>query len=459
MSFNDRNWRKLLIRIEEESVIPIIGPELLQVKINDLDKPQPLYNLIADELLKRFEISRSKVQGEINLKNVSHAVTAQFGPQDYKDDLYYEIRDIVNSFKFELPKPLLQLAEITHFSMYVSICFVPLMEQALNQSKFSSQPLTKSFTYSSKKEVVDLPDTLNIQEVVLFNLFGTVSSRQDYVVSEEDELEFVHRLQSYSYQPKKLFDAMGSKDLLFLGCNLPDWLMRFFVCCAKGDKLFTHGAPGLVADNNSNQDKNLVHFFNRNKTSVFNVGNSVDFVNELHQRWKEAYPNANQQQGAPKPIEAISDMKPDSIFLSYANEDELIAQKIKNQLEEAGLYVWMDKAKLKPGDDYRDKILRNIEHVAFFIPVLSNNTLSEEKRFFRLEWHKSLEVLQEWPVSHPFIQPLVYDDIDVYSSPSIPKQFTEKHVIFCQRSELVSQDFVANLKARIRQLRRSRLVC
>ena len=50
--------------------------------------------------------------------------------------------------------------------------------------------------------------------------------------NEEDLLEYIYGMTAES-RPNRLFDHLRSMNLLFLGCNYPDWLSRFFIRLLK----------------------------------------------------------------------------------------------------------------------------------------------------------------------------------------------------------------------------------
>ena len=74
------------------------------------------------------------------------------------------------------------------------------------------------------------------------------------------------------------------------------------------------------------------------------------------------------------------------MFLSYASQDAEAALKICEALRAAGIEVWFDKSELRGGDAWDQKIRREIQDCALFIPVISANTAARHEGYFRLEW-------------------------------------------------------------------------
>jgi hypothetical protein len=282
-----------------------------------------------------------------------------------------------------------------------------------------------------------------------------VSSSPDYAVTDDDLLRFNHQLQSKELRPHNLFDLLKNSYLLSLGCNLPDWLARFFFCAAKGDVLFSQlGMGGVMADKTVRHDQELGRFLSRNKTLLYTRGDAVQFTEALHNQWTERFSSSGSksQQPFPEPDDTVLPFPDEALFLSYASEDRAAAMRIKDALENAGLDVWFDQKKLEAGDDYKHKIFRNIENCSFFLPVLSQHTVSMDRRFFRLEWHKALEEQKFRPQEYPFIQPIVIDDTPA-DAPCIPDEFKARHwQTFIDGNP--TEEFVKLTTQRIKELRR-----
>ena len=63
-----------------------------------------------------------------------------------------------------------------------------------------------------------------------------MSASPDYVITEEDTLEFFTSMQAESKRPNVLLDELKSSHLLLIGNTFPDWLTRFFIRIAKSGR-------------------------------------------------------------------------------------------------------------------------------------------------------------------------------------------------------------------------------
>jgi hypothetical protein len=304
--------------------------------------------------------------------------------------------------------------------------------------------------------VEDLPAQAELARPTVFQLLGRLDATGDYGISEEKILEFTHRLQSRDLRPQNLFDALQSKSLLVLGCGFPGWLARFLLRAAKGEQFVSQGARGLVADRTTRQDPGFVMFLERRQTAIYDQGDAVEFVAELHRRWKEKFGDKGPTGTAEEPTvgtQQIPDFTPDSVFLSYASEDRDLALQVKQAFDEMGVDVWFDQSELRSGDDYRLSIEKNIEKCSYFVPLISRNSAVIAKRFFRREWSKAIDEAKDYPPEYPFIQPILLDNTPL-DSPGVPQEFRARHVRKLEALPLLIED----AKKRIRERRLERRV-
>jgi TolB-like protein/Tfp pilus assembly protein PilF len=98
-----------------------------------------------------------------------------------------------------------------------------------------------------------------------------------------------------------------------------------------------------------------------------------------------------------------------AVFLSYASQDALPAQKICEALRAAGIDVFLDQSELRGGDVWDQKIRREIHDCALFIPVISANTASRHEGYFRLEWDLADQRTHMMARNRVFIVPVCLD--------------------------------------------------
>ncbi|MBM3739698.1 MAG: toll/interleukin-1 receptor domain-containing protein [Acidobacteria bacterium] len=183
------------------------------------------------------------------------------------------------------------------------------------------------------------------------------------------------------------------------------------------------GSADYIADQQVSRDPNLVLFVSHfgRSMEIYQEGTAVDFVNELHRRWLERYPEGA---GSSEPVAIAPDMAPGSVFLSYAREDQQAVARIKVALESAGVDVFFDKTRIRVGDAWEPKLRRCVRERSLFVPVISRHSLTNERRYFRMEWNLALEEAQRasFADEDSFLLPVVLDETSAGET-AIPEKF------------------------------------
>jgi hypothetical protein len=448
MAFRDRNWKRLLTEIEQGCVVPIIGPELLRITM--AGREMLLHDYLAGELAKRLEVD---LPGSPTLSEVVWAYRNM--PATDPSEPYYEIWDILKERKLPTPEPLRQLAQIDPLQLFVSTTFDGLMAQALNEVRFGGEQRTIVRAFRKPGPLDDLGRVENAP--VVYHVFGQAGSLPAFVLTEEDMLEFGHLWQDPDHRPPRLRSLLQDKYLAMIGCSFPDWFARFMLCALKHDSLFerTAGRRGVIADEKSRLDQELMLFLSRSNTQIYSEGGGTQFVRELNERWRDHVlksSSAPNQNVAAEPDDDSHLFARGSVFISYASEDREAAAKVSSALETAGIDVWYDRKQLESGDAYRSKILRNIEQSSLFVPVISDHVLTTDRRFFRLEWSHAVEESRLRPSGAPFLLPVVIDETDS-KAPYLPAEFTQVQWERLGNGAPI-ENFVSLCKRHIRSLRR-----
>ena len=99
-----------------------------------------------------------------------------------------------------------------------------------------------------------------------------------------------------------------------------------------------------------------------------------------------------------------------AVFLSYASEDALAAQRICEALRAAGIEVWFDQSELRGGDAWDREIRLRIQDCALFVAVISAHTEARTEGYFRREWRMAVERTHDMADDAAFLLPVVIDD-------------------------------------------------
>lgn len=430
-------WDDLLEYIGERRVIPVVGAELLTVP-DGAGGETPLLRVLATRLAERLRVPAEDCTGDDALHQVVSRYVQRGGR---REEVYPRLRTLMKELAPAVPPILRELARIRHFNVFVTTTFDPLLAQALDEERFGGSARTVSLAYAPSHHE-DLPADARRSDIpTVFHLLGRMSASPDYVITEEDTLEFFTSIQSESKRPNVLLDELKSSHLLLLGNTFPDWLARFFIRIAKSGRLSLQREElEIIADRSMARDPKLVLFLKNfsYRTQIFEQGNATDFIRELSSRYRERYPapvagvgDSGSASTSPAtslhPFAAVAagpEMKSGSIFLSYASQDGAAVQKLRDALDAAGLDVWFDQRHLEGGDDFDQQIKRNIRACSLFVPVISAHTQARHEGYFRLEWSLAAERAKLIAETVPFILPVVIDPVTEHDA-LVPERFLQ----------------------------------
>jgi hypothetical protein len=417
-------WEELLAYIEEERVVPIIGPASFTVA-SGLQRVS-LESYVADRLGPRLGLPPDALPSAPSLNDVVSLYLRRSGR---REAVYPRIRDIVREATFAPPKVLRQLAEIRHFNLFVTTAFDHVLEAAINDVRFGGKTGTQTVVYTPNKiQDLEKPPGVGLKRPTVYYLFGRLSALPTFPISDEDLLEFLYALQSESLRPAHLFDELEKNHLLILGGTFSDWVARMFLRNAKRRRLSDpREVLEILADDRSSKDPGLVEFLGNfsPRTKIFRAGAEA-FVEALSEQWHRRFGAT----GGPEPAQwalPVIEMPEGAIFISYAREDFDAACRLKSALDAAGFSVWFDLDRLGPGDTVDLKIRDCIQRCSLFMPLLSHNTETRTESFFRREWSYALDRDKGIDQSTPFIVPVEIDD-DLQLA-TLPRRFREINII------------------------------
>jgi hypothetical protein len=412
-------WDNLLDYIQDRTVVPVIGAELVTVRQDDRDVP--LYRWIARRLAGDLKLPLEELPESFDLNDV---VSMHLRRRGEREELYAQIHRMLRNAALTPSEPLRALAGIPGFDLFISLTFDSLLADAVGSAGAGTQQIAYS-----PNTVRDLPaPRAELRQPVVFQLLGRASPSPDYAICDEDLLEFLHAMQDKQRQPKTLFDEMRGNHLLILGCSFGDWLARFFLRTARNLELSQKRRRwDVLVGEQMALDPKLAQFLESFSpdTRVVPMA-AAQFVTELAARWHALHPSvaSTAEPTVNKPMAEGNRIAKGAIFVSYASDDLEPASRLADGLRAAGLEVWFDKNALQMGDDWARSIRRGMDQCSLFLPVISRQTLSEEnrRRYFWREWNEAEEFARGMAPDEAFIVPIVIDDTRIDRS-ALPPSF------------------------------------
>lgn len=101
------------------------------------------------------------------------------------------------------------------------------------------------------------------------------------------------------------------------------------------------------------------------------------------------------------------------VFLSYVREDDLVVERLKQELTDRGICVWLDRQDIEPGARWKPAIRRAIREGKFFIACFSTNYRTRERTYMNEELNIAIEELRLRPVERIWFIPLKLSPCDI----------------------------------------------
>jgi hypothetical protein len=458
-------WDDLIAFIEDGSVIPVVGPELLSIAGADGQRV-PMYRAVSEHLLEKSgltpaEITAAGLRPQRELYDaVAHLAKRGRRIQDLYRPTAQSIAAIAERMTTDDLAPLEALARIDRFNLFVTTTPDSLLVKVLDRVRYGGGPeKTQQIEFAPNlpgDRLQDLPERRLPSHTAVFHLFGKASPSPLYAIHDEDLLEFFYRLQAGGgHLPERLFYAIRDRNLLLIGCNLCDWLSRFFIRLASPSRLAGERFKReFLADQVLRSGQDLTVFLTRfsQNTKLCEL-TATDFITELSKQWTLKHPPPASYSGmATAPAPAIAG----TIFVSYAKEDLEAALRLRDGLNELGGDVaWIDKSELMPGDEWDRAIHEAIRKCALFLPLVSRTTESRHEGFFREEWMSAAERARKIQ-GRAFIIPVSIDaDYDpLHNAYAVIPAAFEKTQFAHAPDGVMSAALIDAIKTQLRAIRR-----
>ncbi len=434
---DDLFWNDLLLSIEKGKLIPVLGPDLLSVHSDGAE--MPLYRWLAQQLANKNQIAPSDLPPDFCLNDVVAHHVKKGGE---RNALYSQINHCLADARLSPDIPALHgLATILPLNLFVTLSFDSLLAQALAKVRAAAP---QQYAYAPN-DIGDLPAGRQALKppagaATVFHLFGIASSPPDFVICDDDKLEFVRALQEKRLQPTRLFAELRTKHLLILGCGFADWLTRFFLRTTRGMKFADRRERSdYLLEHDGRRDQDLVLFLESFSKETKPLAMSAqDFVVELAQRWHERHPPvqataARAGTGAAAAAaawEAGTEQPQDgAVFISYATEDFEIARTLVQGLRAFGVDCWFDRNNLEPGAAWAVAIAHGIKRCALFLPIISKTSahIDNRERYFWREWNIANQRAGGMGPDLAFVVPVMVDETRIDKLPiQMHDTFTSK---------------------------------
>ena len=446
---NEASWTRLMDKIRESNVVPIIGSRLLV----GADGKTSLQAQIAARLMQNC----GKEPGELPLppfRELNEAVSQVKGsfknPQDLYDSVYEAIRAVTEVPDFPVPEPIRQLAQITDFRLLVTLTPDNLLARSLSKRCKVNEIVHSPNLATTDGKDLDLDWKTRPGEVYLLYLLGKSRSAPLFAIHDEDVLEYAHNLIARGSQVNTFMAELQQRNLLLVGCNFPDWLSRFFLRATNQKRLSENAKRAWLIEQLQPQESLTCFLNSYSGTEILSEKSPAEFVAELHHRWMAEH-GAGAQEADHKEDEAVP---PGTMFfISYSRKTDLPrAESLYQALLGQGVTqgeVWFDRHSIEPGQDFQRRILDGIRSCRYFLPLLSRACNSRERAFVFTEWVEANKLLTS--TNRDFVFPVIVDadfEPERYTHKAA-LQWADEHLDFAHAPEGVPD---GRLQAKLKKL-------
>lgn len=436
-TLSERNWTLLLDAIDEGKVVPVIGDNIFFSSVDG--RKETVKNCLIEVLSQNFGGDKNcdlpEIESLIEDYNYKNRRSGE------STNIYFEINQQLRKMDISCSECISRFLNIGKFPLVLTTSFIPDSNRVLG--------IRDNVEVYKKTAGSDIdPYSLSGDNPLLYCLFGRASNlSRTYMLTEEDLLDYLHYWHNEETRPTRLSRYLSDKYILILGSDFPDWLFRFFWHSIKNFTVLparVDEVQGIVSLDGHQDDRDLRRFLSRVQAQVCEDVDS--FIEELLKRWESFHVlPASGRDAEDNTYEQVQ--KDVDVFISYASEDYETASLIADLFKAKGASVWFDKKDLQGGDNYEGLIKTNIQRTKRFVPIISRNTLRNERRFFRKEWSIAIDE-NDYRLKMDYILPVRIDDCDL-TSDLIPELFRERHFM-----NYNSPSFEDDVKSIVRTIRR-----
>ena len=361
-----REFRALVERIRRGDCVLILGPRAAVQP----DDPQrtPLEDVLARELLESI--------GEANAgepPNLRRAAERYYAQRKDREELELTVHDFhlrqgnaTTAFHRDLA--------VLPFRLCVAATPDNLMLHAFEAAGKKPQ---RGY-YRFRGAAAARPMAPTAEQPLVYHLYGHHEDPTSLVLTEGDLIEFlvaiVRGTPAVPDQVRSML-AEPASSFLFLGFGFQNWYLRVLLQVMN---VYGHRSKAVAFEDQQFFDdpdcNEAVGFFSGDRRIDFRPLQWEPFAKQLRGAYEASSPPpppdgagepSNSPAGAPK------------VFLSYANEDRDLVERLAESLEANGIVTWRDTQDLRAGDNWNrvliDVIERRVDYViAVQTPAMVN---------------------------------------------------------------------------------------
>jgi DNA-binding NtrC family response regulator len=101
------------------------------------------------------------------------------------------------------------------------------------------------------------------------------------------------------------------------------------------------------------------------------------------------------------------------VFLSYTKDDNVLIDRLQNDLENSGIKIWRDRDKLYPGMRWKSAIRKAVKGGAIFIACFSKSSENRSKTYMYEELNQAIDELRMRPKDRTWFIPVKLNECEI----------------------------------------------
>ncbi len=377
---------RLCETIRRGKCILVLGPDA-SGDPEDVTKP-PLADQLARILANDRTDGTALSDDNFDLP-LSSEIYLQSGNKD-RYDLEQQTGKFIDRFAGKTTQLHRDLASLP-FRLILKTTHDSFIETALREQPAGKDPGSAHYNFKTGPgQSLVLPD--DQEKPLVYGVFGDRADPESMVLTESDILDFLVKVaRGSSTLPAQLsaYLAEPDKAFLFLGFGFHRWYSRMLLHLLKQTR---RGTRSIALERDDVYEKadwpETALFFDSSFAISFHSQSWPDFATRLRTRFGESTPSSSNRPAA------VSLLDAPTVFLCHDGDDAAPAARLEKQLKARGIDTWLDKQRLRGGDNWDRRIKKVIadQHQVNYLLVLeSPRLLSRPDGYVFLEIEEALE--------------------------------------------------------------------